>query len=78
MTGKNYNWHKAWSHKGDRLVHMSGVAFKYSDALGWRMCDDTLTEFQNYELGRGVPLHDLAARLMRLTKEADEWIQLNP
>jgi hypothetical protein len=39
---------------------------------------DTLREYQAYELARGVPVHDLAQRLMRLAKEAGQWQQRNP
>ena len=39
---------------------------------------ETLGEFQSYELARGVPLHDLAQRLMRLAREAGEWLERNP
>ncbi len=39
---------------------------------------ETLAEYQEYELARGVPLHDLAQRLMRLAREAHEWHRRNP
>ena len=31
---------------------------------------ETLGEFQSFELARGVPVHDLAQRLIRLAREA--------
>lgn len=77
MTGKNYNWHKAWRREGDRLVHLNGAAFEYDDALGWRACGDTLKAFQAHELMRGVPVHDLAKRLIRLAREAGEWLKFD-
>ena len=62
-------------------MHISGLRFDvvpgdgYTDVLANKA---TLDEFQTYELARGVPLHDLAARLIRLNKEALEWHQQNP
>ena len=35
---------------------------------------ETLGEFQSFELARGVPVHDLAQRLIRLAREAGEWL----
>ncbi len=81
MTGKHYNWHKGWHREGRQLVHISGLRFNvqpengYTDIVADRA---TLDEFQEFELARGVPLHDLAQRLMRLNKEALEWHQKNP
>ena len=74
MTGKNFNWHKAWCRlQSGRLRHVSGVEFEFDDVLGWNTCDDTLAEFYKFEIARGVPLHDLVARLQRLAREASEW-----
>lgn len=80
MTGKHYNWHKAWRREGDRLVHMSGVQFAIERGDGFtdiNAAPETLEEFQRYELARGVPVHDLAKRLMRLAREAGEWLERN-
>lgn len=38
----------------------------------------SLAIFQVRETSRGVPLHDLAARVQRLVREAAEWRQKNP
>lgn len=74
MTNKHFNWHKAWHRSSDgRLCHESGLQFEYDEVLGWHTCTDTLNVFQDFEIKRGVPLHDIQARLMRLTREACEW-----
>lgn len=81
MGGKHKNWHKAWRREGDRLVHLSGAVFviergdQFTDI---NAAPETLDEFQRYELARGVPVHDLQARLLRLAREAHEWLQRNP
>ena len=78
MTGKHYNWHKAWRWQDQRLVHDSGLAFEADPDLGICTCDDTLDAWQAFEAARGVPLHDLQQRLMRLAREAAEYYEHNP
>ncbi|MGL4576347.1 MAG: hypothetical protein ACRCV9_16305 [Burkholderiaceae bacterium] len=79
MTSKNYNWHKAWERlPSGRLRHVSGLEFEFSDELGWSTCDDTLVEFQAFEQARGVPMHDLLERGLRLAREAHDWAARNP
>ena len=78
MTGKHRNWHKAWRREGARLVHESGLAVEFDDDLGWFSTDDTTEAWSTWEMARGVPLHDLQARLQRLIREAAEWHQRNP
>lgn len=82
MSGKHKNWHKGWSRLSNgRLRHISGVEFTVERGNGFtdiNAAEDTLAEFQHYELARGVPVHDLAQRLMRLAREAGEWLQTNP
>lgn len=78
MTGKHYNWHKAWRRDGARLVHDSGLAVEYDEELGWMTDDDTTEAWAAWEQARGVPLHDLAARMQRLCREAAEWDARNP
>lgn len=77
MTGKHRNWHKAWRRdSAGRLVHISGAAFIAERGDGYTDYNadaQTLGEYQAYELARGVPAHDLAARLLRLAREAAEW-----
>lgn len=69
-----YQWHKAWTRLSDgRLRHESGLEFEHDDVLGWHTCKNTLDVFQTAELTRGVPLHDIVHRLMRLAKEAGMW-----
>lgn len=74
MTSKNFGWHKSWKTlPNGRRRHLSGLEFEYDDVLGWSTCDETLEEFQTYERARGVPLHDLQSRLLRLARECGEW-----
>ena len=82
MTGKHRNWHRAWSRlPNGRLRHISGAEFTVERGNGFtdvQAAPETLAEFQAHELARGVPLHDLAQRLMRLAREAGEWLERNP
>jgi hypothetical protein len=59
-------------------MHESGLAVEYNDVLGWSSTDDTAEAWSAWEMARGVPLHDLQARLKRLLKEAAEWDAHNP
>lgn len=82
MGGKHKNWHRAWSRlPNGRLRHMSGAEFVVVPGDGStdiNVAPETLGEYQSFELARGVPLHDLAQRLMRLAREAGEWMERNP
>lgn len=82
MTGKRHNWLRAWSRlPNGRLRHISGAEFVVVSGNGFKdinAAPETLAEYQAYELARGVPLHDLAQRLMRLAREAGEWAERNP
>ena len=82
MTGKHHNWHRAWNRLPDgRLRHISGAEFVVVSGNGFKdinAAPETLAEYQAYELARGVPLHDLAQRLMRLAREAGQWLERNP
>jgi len=81
MGGKHKNRHKAWHREGDRLIHISGAVFVIERGLGEtdiNAAPETLGEFQAYEVGRGVPVHDLAQRLQRLEREAAQWLERNP
>lgn len=73
MTNKKFNWHKHWHKAGERRVHDSGLAFEYSEALGWNTCENTMEAWQAFEMARGVPFHDLLARCQRLARECAEW-----
>ncbi len=81
MTGKHNNWHRAWSRlPNGRLRHISGAEFVVVSGNGFKdinAAPETLAEYQAYELARGVPLHDLAQRLMRLAREAGQWLERN-
>ncbi len=78
MTGKHYNWHKAWSRlPSGRLRHVSGLEFHIKPGDGFTNVEleqSTMNEFQSHELARGVPLHDLVRRLQRLCVEANDWV----
>jgi hypothetical protein len=82
VTGKHKNWHKAWRRNAaGQLVHISGAVFTVTRGDGYtdiNAAPETLSEFQAYELARGVPVHDLAQRLIRLAREAGEWLERNP
>lgn len=82
MGGKHKNWHRAWSRlPNGRLRHISGAEFVVSPGDGYTDIDavpETLAEYQAFELARGVPAHDLAQRLIRLAREAGEWLERNP
>ena len=64
MTAKNLNWEKSWTRlPSGRLRHISGVEFTVEHGEGFtdiNAADDSLAEYQRYELARGVPAHDLA------------------
>lgn len=74
MTGKHYRWHRAWRRDADcpvRLLHDSGLVVEYDHELGcWAATEDSCEAWAAWECARGVPLHDLTARLTRLCKEA--------
>lgn len=82
MTGKHKNWHRAWSRlPNGRIRHDSGAEFILLPGDGFtdaKASPETLGAFQAAELARGVPLHDLAQRLVRLAREALEWSKNNP
>ncbi len=81
MGGKHKNWHRAWRREGDRLVHLSGAAFVIKRGQGFtdiEAAPETLEAFQRHELARGVPLHDLQQRLLRLAREAAQWLERQP
>ena len=69
MTGKRRNWHRAWSRlPNGRLRHISGAEFVVTRGAGFTDIDaapETLAEFQTFEMARGVPVHDLAQRLIQ-------------
>lgn len=82
MSEKNKNWEKAWTRlPSGRLRHVSGAEFIVEPGDGFIDIDaapDTLPEYQRYEFARGVSAVDLAQRLMRLAREAGEWLKTNP
>ena len=82
MPGKHKNWHRAWTRlPNGRLRHISGAEFVVVRGDGFtdiNAAPEALEEYQAYELARGVPVHDLAQRLMRLAREAGEWLRRNP
>jgi len=82
MTGKHYQWHRAWRRDGAQLVHDSGLRIDVTPSEGGALDlvtdDASLAAWQASERSRGVPLHDLQARLGRLLREAARWHQRNP
>lgn len=79
MTGKHYNCHNAWRRDGaGLLVHESGLRVRLEeldDGSLDAVTDDASTEaWSAFELARGVPLHDLQARLLRLVSVLAEGI----
>lgn len=83
MTSKHYGWHKSWRREApDVLVHDSGLRVHVQEAedgaLDVETEDASLQAYQQAEMARGVPLHDLQARLQRLLREAAEWHDRNP
>lgn len=85
MTGKHYAWHKAWRREASgHLLHSSGLRVLVEPAPDDPGATDLVTDdaslaiWQASETSRGVPVHDLTARLQRLLKEATRWHQQNP
>lgn len=83
MSGKRRNWHKAWRRESaGYLVHESGLRVRMEEAEDGSLdavTDDASTEaWSAFELARGVPPHDLQARILRLVKEAAQWHDKNP
>lgn len=82
MCGKHKNWHRAWTRlPNGRIRHVSGAEFIVVVGAGFtdiNAAAETLGEFQSYELARGVPVHDLAARLIRLAREGGDFLRRNP
>ena len=79
MSSKRRNWHRAWFRlPSGRLRHISGAEFVVIQGDGYtdiNAAPETLDEYQSYEMARGVPVHDLAQRLMRLAREAGQWLE---
>ncbi|WOI43799.1 hypothetical protein [Acidovorax sp. BLS4] len=82
MTGKHHAWFKSWSRDPDgHLLHSSGLRVLVLQEDGYtdlETDDASMAIFQAREASRGVPVHDLAARVQRLLGEAAEWHQRNP
>lgn len=80
MGGKHKDWHKAWRREGSHLVHESGLRLDVIAGDGYtdlEADDASLAVFQAKETSRGVPVHDLTARLQRLLREGAEWLGCN-
>ncbi len=77
MTGKHYRWHRAWRRDAAcpaRLLHDSGLVVEYDRQLDrWAATEESCEAWAAWECARGVPLHDLTARMIRLCKEAAMW-----
>lgn len=83
MSGKHRHWHNAWRREAPgTLAHITGLRVLVAEAEDGTMDIEadplSLQDSQHAEMARGVPLHDLQARLQRLLMEAAEWHQRNP
>ena len=82
MAGKHHNWHRAWRREDSgHLLHNSGLHVLVERGEGYtdlRASPETLEAFQASEAARGVPKHDMLARLQRLVREAEQWHKRNP
>lgn len=82
MTNKNFGWHKAWGRlPNGRLRHVSGLEYTVKRGDGFtdiNTVDNTLQEYQDFELARGVAPHQMVERILRLNKEAVRWHEANP
>lgn len=82
MTGKHYQWHKAWTRDAQgHLVHTSGLRLLVTHGPGFtdlETDDASLAILQARETSRGVPAHQLAERVQRLVKEAQIFQERNP
>lgn len=83
MSGRHAGWHKAWRREGaSLLVHDSGLRVRVEELEDGSLdvvTEDASTEaWVAFEQARGVPLHDLQARLQRLVREAAQWHDRNP
>ncbi len=78
MPSSNKQEQSEWSREGSIFVHSSGLRIEYDEDLGWSATDDTAEAWAAFEQARGVPLHDLPARMQRLCREAAEWGARNP
>lgn len=83
MTGKHFNWHKAWSRdQAGHLVHASGlrilVTRQGAGFVDLKTDDASLATFQASETSRGVPLHQHGQRVVRLLKEAEMYQEAKP
>lgn len=82
MTGKHFGWHKAWARDAQsHLVHTSGLRVTVTHGSGFtdlEADDASLAIFQASETSRGVPVHQLVARIQRLMKEARMFQERNP
>lgn len=82
MTGKHFNWHKAWSRdQAGHLVHTSGLRICVTRGEGFvdlKTDDASLAIFQASESARGVPLHQHGERVVRLLKEAKMYQEAKP
>lgn len=76
LSGKHKHWHREWSRlPTGNLQHSSGAEFTTSG--GVRHIAATFDKFAASEAARGVPAHDLAARLSRLEREGAQWVERN-
>lgn len=83
LTGKHVGWRHAWRRQAPGvLAHPTGLRVLVSESADGSLDVEadpvSLQDYQAAETARGVPLHDLQARLMRLLREAANWHNRNP
>ena len=74
--GTHKNWHKAWQidRATGKLWHESGLVYWVRDD-GADVDTGTLNAFYDFELARGVQNDQINARLLRLNKEVQLWLE---
>lgn len=74
--GTHKNWFKAWhfDRATCKLWHDSGLVYLVRDD-GADVDTDTLNAFYDFELERGVQKDQINARLLRLNREVQLWIE---
>lgn len=81
MTGKHYNWHRAWQRDAEgRLLHTSGLRVLVARGDGYtdyEIDPASVQAFEAAESARGVAVHDRLARLQRLLREAQRWYEIS-
>lgn len=82
MTGKHFNWHKAWARDAQgHLVHTSGLRYMLTHGYGFSdlvTADASVAIFQASRTPRGVPVHQFVEGVQSLAKEAQRFQERDP